>query len=164
MFLFDDIYKKSRLKSHRKDFEAAMSTSDQPFEGGDGVKWDGAAALAKAASADPPEGDCSADGQQQADDEQILEELLRLKLTSSAVVPEVTSASLLPPKQRIKLFQPRTKMEQFEDILIESQLFESSPELASSAVETLALAGLPADRPTTAAAIGAATFGATVSG
>ena len=96
--MFDDIYKKSRLKSHRKDFEAAMSTSDQPFEGGDGVKWDGAAALAKAASADPPEGDCSADGQQQADDEQILEELLRLKLTSSAVVPEVTSASLLPPK------------------------------------------------------------------
>ena len=144
-----------------------MSTSEQPFEGGDGVKWEGAAALAKAASADPPEADCSADGQQQqqADDEQILEELLRLKLTSSAVVPEVTSASLLPPKQRIKLFQPRTKMEQFEDILIESQLFESSPELASSAVETLALAGLPADRPTTAAAaIGAATFGATVSG
>ena len=142
-----------------------MSTSDQPFEGGDGLKWEGAAALAKAASADPPEADCSADGQQQTDDEQILEELLRLKLTSSAVVPEVTSASLLPPKQRIKLFQPRTKMEQFEDILIESQLFESSPELASSAVETLALAGLPADRPTTAAAaIGAATFGATVSG
>ena len=79
------------------------------------------------------------------EDERLLEELLRLKLTSSAVVPEaVTGASsLLPPKQRIKLFQPRTKMEQFEDILIESQLFESSPELATSAVETLALAGLP---------------------
>ena len=46
-----------------------------------------------------------------------------MKLTSA---PEATAASLLPPKQRIKLFQPRTKLEQFEDILIESQLLEAS--------------------------------------
>ena len=49
--------------------------------------------------------------------------MFRLKLTSA---PEATAASLLPPKQRIKLFQPRTKLEQFEDILIESQLLEAS--------------------------------------
>ena len=47
----------------------------------------------------------------------------RLKLTSA---PEATAASLLPPKQRLKLFQPRSKLEQFEDILLESQLLEAS--------------------------------------
>ena len=40
--------------------------------------------------------------------------------------PEATAASLLPPKQRLKLFQPRSKLEQFEDILLESQLLEAS--------------------------------------
>lgn len=80
-----------------------------------------------------------------------------MKLTSA---PEATAASLLPPKQRIKLFQPRTKLEQFEDILLESQLLEASlatgnsPNLAemvsvadsfmtSSHPESLTLPGLP---------------------
>ncbi len=64
-------------------------------------------------------------------DEKLLEELFRLKLTSSAAV----SNSSLPPKQRIKLYQPRTKLEQFEDILIESQLLEASlPELEVAAL------------------------------
>ena len=83
--------------------------------------------------------------------------LFRLKLTSA---PEATAASLLPPKQRIKLFQPRTKLEQFEDILIESQLLEASlagggspnfAEIVSAAdsfmttsnPEALTLSGLP---------------------
>lgn len=57
-------------------------------------------------------------------DEKLLEELFRLKLSSSAAA--VPSSTSLPPKQRIKLYQPRTKLEQFEDILIESQLLEAS--------------------------------------
>ena len=38
----------------------------------------------------------------------------------------IVAGASLPPKQRIKLYQPRTKLEQFEDILIESQLLEAS--------------------------------------
>ena len=64
-------------------------------------------------------------------DEKLLEELFRLKLTSSAAV----SSASLPPKQRIKLYQPRTKLEQFEDILIESQLLEATlPEFEVAAL------------------------------
>ncbi len=55
-------------------------------------------------------------------EERLLEELVRLRLASQ---PEAT-ASQLPPKQRIQLYQPRTKLEQFEDILMESQLLEQS--------------------------------------
>jgi hypothetical protein len=56
----------------------------------------------------------------------LLPNVLRLKLTTSTVASTagVTHASL-PPKQRIKLYQPRSKLEQFEDILIESQLLEA---------------------------------------
>ena len=80
----------------------------------------------------------------------------RLKLTSA---PEATAASLLPPKQRLKLFQPRSKLEQFEDILLESQLLEASlagggsasfsdivsaaDNLMSSNPQALTMAGLP---------------------
>ena len=43
---------------------------------------------------------------------------------------------MLPPKQRIKLYQPRSKLEQFEDILIESQLLEQAmPDLAGSPLD-----------------------------
>ncbi len=55
-------------------------------------------------------------------EERLLEELIRLRLSSQ---PEAT-ASQLPPKQRIQLYQPRTKLEQLEDILMESQLLEQS--------------------------------------
>ena len=45
------------------------------------------------------------------------------------------SGTSLPPKQRIKLYQPRTKLEQFEDILLESQLLEANlPELEVAAL------------------------------
>lgn len=73
--------------------------------------------------------------------------------------PEATAASLLPPKQRLKLFQPRSKLEQFEDILLESQLLEASlagggsasfsdivtaaDNLMSSNPQALTLPGLP---------------------
>ena len=41
----------------------------------------------------------------------------------------------MPPKQRIKLYQPRTKLEQFEDILLESQLLETNlPEYEVAAI------------------------------
>ena len=52
-------------------------------------------------------------------EEKLLEEMLRLKLVGSGTG---ASNSMLPPKQRIKLYQPRSKLEQFEDILLESQL------------------------------------------
>merc|ERR550532_3279385 len=43
---------------------------------------------------------------------------------------------MLPPKQRIKLYQPRSKLEQFEDILIESQLLEQAmADLAGSPLD-----------------------------
>ena len=85
--------------------------------------WDGVS-LAAAADADSPAADDA------EEEEKLLEELLRLKLTSST--PEATATSLLAPKQRsIKLFQPPTKMEQFEDILLESQLLDSSLALSS---------------------------------
>ena len=82
-------------------------------------------------------------------DERLLEELLRLKLTSlpatatgnnpagsnpgdlssnSAVT--ASAASLLPLSKNRGLFQPRSKLEQFEDIIFESQLLEAAlPEL-----------------------------------
>jgi len=56
-----------------------------------------------------------------AQEEKLLEEMLRLKLTTNS-----GAAAMLPPKQRIKLYQPRSKLEQFEDILIESQLLEQN--------------------------------------
>ena len=72
-------------------------------------------------------------------DEKLLEELFRLKLTSSAAV----SSASLPPKQRIKLYQPRTKLEQFEDILIESQLLEATlPEFEVAALAEAASSGV----------------------
>ena len=57
-------------------------------------------------------------------EEKLLEDMLRLKLVGSG--SGGTSNSMLPPKQRIKLYQPRTKMEQFEDILLESQLLDQN--------------------------------------
>jgi len=59
-------------------------------------------------------------------EEKLLEEMLRLKLVGSGG----GASAMLPPKQRIKLYQPRSKLEQFEDILIESQLLDQNlPEL-----------------------------------
>jgi len=59
-------------------------------------------------------------------EEKLLEEMLRLKLVGSGG----GATAMLPPKQRIKLYQPRSKLEQFEDILIESQLLDQNlPEL-----------------------------------
>jgi len=55
-------------------------------------------------------------------EEKLLEDLLRSKL----VVSGSGASAMLPPKQRIKLYQPRSKLEQFEDILIESQLLEQN--------------------------------------
>ena len=75
-----------------------------------------------------------------AQQEKILEELLRLRLSAQ---PEAT-ASQLPPKQRIQLYQPRTKLEQFEDILMESQLLETTG--LSSKLDEM-LSG-PSDAPT----------------
>ena len=62
-------------------------------------------------------------------DERLLEELLRLKLTSlpASAAPK---SSHLPLSKSVGLFQPRSKLEQFEDILFESQLLEAGfPEL-----------------------------------
>ena len=42
------------------------------------------------------------------------EDMLRLRLGSS-------SSSVLPSNQRFKLYQPKSKLDQFEDIFIESQ-------------------------------------------
>ena len=44
-------------------------------------------------------------------EEKLLEEMLRLKLVGSA---GGSASAMLPPKQRIKLYQPRSKLEQFE--------------------------------------------------
>lgn len=61
--------------------------------------------------------------------ERLLEEMLRMRLNDAAAASSssggtASTSGLLPPKQRIQLYQPRTKMEQFEDILMESQLLE----------------------------------------
>ena len=68
-------------------------------------------------------------------DERLLEELLRLKLTS--LPPDVATSSLLPVAgvggAGLNLFQPRNKLEQFEDILLESQLLEAAlPEVTGA--------------------------------
>ena len=73
-------------------------------------------------------------------DERILEELLRLKLTSlpasaasaaSSVGADMNSvAASLPMTKSRGIFQPRSKLEQFEDIIFGSQLLEAAlPEL-----------------------------------
>ena len=86
-----------------------------------------------------------------------MEELLRLKLTSlpgstgssqgglvglpgvgdssnSAVTSASAASSLLPLAKNRGLFQPRSKLEQFEDIIFESQLLEAAlPELEGKA-------------------------------
>ncbi len=69
----------------------------------------------------------------------LLEELLRLQLSTQ---PEATSVQL-PPKRRVQLYQPRTKLEQFEDILLESRLLERSA--ASDKLELLHDDGLDFD-------------------
>jgi len=67
-------------------------------------------------------------------EEKLLEEMLRLKLTGS--VGTGASNSLLPPNQRLKLYQPRTKLEQFEDILLESQLLDQNlPDLGGAPLD-----------------------------
>ncbi|CAB4056278.1 unnamed protein product [Lepeophtheirus salmonis] len=65
--------------------------------------------------------DCEEDGMMQ---DKLLEELLRLRLrlADNSCSNSSSSSSMLPPKQRLKLFQPRSKFEQFKDILQESQL------------------------------------------
>ena len=97
-------------------------------------------------------------------DERLLEELLRLKLTSlpgttgngqgglaglpgnggessnSAVTSASATSSLLPLSKNRGLFQPRSKLEQFEDIIFESQLLEAAlPELEGKAKNKLTL-------------------------
>ena len=68
-------------------------------------------------------------------EEKLLEEMLRLKLVGSGGGGGA-STSLLPPKQRIKLYQPRTKLEQFEDILLESQLLDQNlPDLGGAPLD-----------------------------
>ena len=43
---------------------------------------------------------------------------------------------MLPPNQRLKLYQPRTKLEQFEDILLESQLLDQNlPDLGGAPLD-----------------------------
>merc|ERR1711971_1111241 len=96
-------------------------------------------------------------------DERLLEELLRLKLTSlpgttgngqgglaslppggvdssnSAVTSASATSSLLPLSKNRGLFQPRSKLEQFEDIIFESQLLEAAlPELEVAAAAAVA--------------------------
>ena len=68
-------------------------------------------------------------------DERLLEELLRLKLTSLPSEPASTT-SLLPLSSKSRnMFQPRSKLEQFEDIIFESQLLEAAlPELEGELV------------------------------
>jgi len=62
----------------------------------------------------------------------LLEDMLRLKLSETGGGVEQRHTPMLPPKQRIKLYQPRSKLEQFEDILLESQLLaDSLPSLPS---------------------------------
>ena len=95
-------------------------------------------------------------------DERLLEELLRLKLTSlpgttgssqgglaglpgggdtsNSAVTSASSSSLLPLSKNRGLFQPRSKLEQFEDIIFESQLLEAAlPELEGKAKKKLTL-------------------------
>lgn len=59
-----------------------------------------------------------------SDSEKFIQELLQLKYQGGSPSSAGPGQSL-PPKQRIRLYQPRTKLEQFEDILMESQLLES---------------------------------------
>ena len=93
-------------------------------------------------------------------DERLLEELLRLKLTSlpgttgssqgglaglpggdnssNSAVTSASASSLLPLSKNRGLFQPRSKLEQFEDIIFESQLLEAAlPELEGKAKKKL---------------------------
>ena len=83
-------------------------------------------------------------------DERLLEELLRLKLTSLPATsgssqggdessnPAASVASLLPLSKNRGLFQPRSKLEQFEDIIFESQFLEAAlPELEGNSIEDL---------------------------
>ena len=74
-------------------------------------------------------------------DERLLEELLRLKLTS--LPSDTTSSSILPVSRNraggVNLFKPKSRLEQFEDILIESQLLEAAlPELEVAAASLAA--------------------------
>ena len=55
-------------------------------------------------------------------DERLLEELLRLKLTS---LPHSPGSSEVM-KSKVAPFLPKTKLEQFEDIIFESQLLEAA--------------------------------------
>ena len=74
--------------------------------------------------------------------ERLLEELLRLRLSSLEPSNSTTSASTdLPPNQRIQLYQPRTKLEQLEDILLESQLLEKSGLFNNSSDEKAKVVG-----------------------
>ena len=68
-----------------------------------------------------PDGDDSEESLSR--EERLLEDMLRLKLVGGGASGGHSS---LPPKQRIKLYQPRTKLEQFEDILLESQLLDQN--------------------------------------
>ena len=103
---------------------ASASATASATAAGDAKTSDGAAGAAlsrddrRASSSSTSTTTTSATNQE----ERLLEELVRLRLASQ---PEAT-ASQLPPKQRIQLYQPRTKLEQFEDILMESQLLEQS--------------------------------------
>ena len=65
-------------------------------------------------------------------EEKLLEDMLRMKLVGSGGA----NNTMLPPKQRIKLYQPRTKLEQFEDILLESQLLDQNlPDLGGTPLD-----------------------------
>lgn len=56
-------------------------------------------------------------------DERLLEELLRMKLTSLPHSPGSTSEVM---RGKMSSLLPKTNLEQFEDIIFESQLFEAA--------------------------------------
>ena len=118
-----------------------MSHSGERRSSSGSGRWNGMA-LAREAAADleeatsePVTSELPAAATEGTEDEKLFEELLRLKLTSA---PDATAATLLAPSQRVKMFQPRTKLEQFEDILIESQLLDFPSEYPGTEALTVA--------------------------
>jgi len=113
-----------RLKGDDEDFASLEEAVQQTWSG---------LQLAKEANREGEEVQ-EEDLQDDASKESLLEDLARLRLSATS---ESTATSHLPPKQRIKLYQPRTKVEQFEDILLESRMLDRAG-LSSSLEDALA--------------------------